>query len=615
MSNTFRNWRAVLIGTVTALALVLPQGVAQAAPDPDKIDETVLAELAAEDKATFWVSLKSDADLSAARKATTKDREGQAGLPGQDRVSPRRRRRACASSSPPQRVRLHPVLDRQRRPGDRRRQAGREIAKRPEVERIDADDRVTSCPSPLPGTRRRRRSTPSSGTSTASTPPRSGTSSAYAVRASSSPTSTPASSSTTRRWPTKYRGTSADGSVRPQLQLVRPGRASARPPRRATTTATAPTPWAPWSATTAAATRSASPRARSGSPPRAASPTPAPTPRCSPPASGSSRPTDLQRRQPAPRPGPGRRQQLLGRPPASTPGTRRSSRRGWPRASSRPSPTATTGPGCNTSGSPGHLHRLVLRPARSTSTTPSPSFSSRGTGESGEIKPNLAAPGVNVRSSVPGGGYGTISGTSMASPHTAGTVALIWSASPALRRATSTRRGPARPDRDRRQRHAPAAAPLPTTTSSVRAGSTRSPRSAPPRVGPLGALNGTVTTGGSPLAGRAVSRHRADEPHRHHRRGRDLLLPGAERRRLRVTVKKFGYADATGNASPSWRDQTATLDLSLTAAADAHAERHGHRRWRARSPGARSTAVGTPLSDVTDAAGAYSITRRRATTR
>ncbi|MEH7336105.1 S8 family serine peptidase [Neobacillus drentensis] len=63
------------------------------------------------------------------------------------------------------------------------------------------------------------------------------------------------------------------------------------------------------------------------------------------------------------------------------------------------------------------------------------SFSLRGPSPyGGIIKPEISAPGVNIRSSVPGGKYeGGWNGTSMAGPHTSGLVALLLQANSSLK--------------------------------------------------------------------------------------------------------------------------------------------------------------------------------------
>lgn len=48
------------------------------------------------------------------------------------------------------------------------------------------------------------------------------------------------------------------------------------------------------------------------------------------------------------------------------------------------------------------------------------------------IKPDLLAPGENIRSAYPGGGYRTMTGSSIAAPHVAGAIALVKEKNPNL---------------------------------------------------------------------------------------------------------------------------------------------------------------------------------------
>jgi bacillopeptidase F len=59
-------------------------------------------------------------------------------------------------------------------------------------------------------------------------------------------------------------------------------------------------------------------------------------------------------------------------------------------------------------------------------------FSSRGPAPYDEMKPDVSAPGVDIRSAVPANNYELMSGTSMAAPHITGVVALLKQANASL---------------------------------------------------------------------------------------------------------------------------------------------------------------------------------------
>jgi hypothetical protein len=90
------------------------------------------------------------------------------------------------------------------------------------------------------------------------------------------------------------------------------------------------------------------------------------------------------------------------------------------------------GPVCATAVSPGSYQESISTAAHDSNRLIA-IFSSRGPswyGHEPYTKPNISAPGVNIISAKPGNGWEAKSGTSTASPHTAGAVALVWSACP-----------------------------------------------------------------------------------------------------------------------------------------------------------------------------------------
>ena len=97
--------------------------------------------------------------------------------------------------------------------------------------------------------------------------------------------------------------------------------------------------------------------------------------------------------------------------------------------------TGNDGPACSTVDAPLSLYDSVFSVGAIDQSGNMAIFSSRGpvtADGSARMKPDIVAPGVDIFSSLPGGTYGSNSGTSMAGPHVAGAVALLWSADPTL---------------------------------------------------------------------------------------------------------------------------------------------------------------------------------------
>jgi subtilisin family serine protease len=278
-------------------------------------------------------------------------------------------------------------------------------------------------------------------------------------------------------------------------------------------------------------------------------------------------------------------------------------------------PAFAIGNDCGTAGtaSPGNVFESVGVGATDSSDNV-PSFSCGGVVRKNQwtnppaewpeswVKPNISAPGASVYSASPGGGYRTLSGTSMATPHTAATVALMLSAAGGLPVSDvldvlgdtafwDDRYGTAPPD---------------TRFGAGRINAFEAVRFVALNSG----LEGTITDAatGQPVKDASVT----IEP------GGRTAVTGADgtfTSRLEpgtytVTAKAFGYADGTASDVEVVADSFAKADIALTAVpagritGKATLEVSG-----AGIPGVTVKVLGVPtdLSAVTGTDGTYTI--------
>jgi subtilisin family serine protease len=273
--------------------------------------------------------------------------------------------------------------------------------------------------------------------------------------------------------------------------------------------------------------------------------------------------------------------------------------------------SGNAGPGCSTAGSPGNVSEVISVGATDDKDVIA-DFSSRGPSPSGKVSPNVSAPGVDVVSSVPGGGYEAFNGTSMAAPHTSGTIALMLSARPELAGnfdAVLDALNKTAVDRPDDQCGTPD--PSDNDPNYVYGEGRIDALAAVDLVKTGGTVAGTVTDDdtSAPIAGARVSAATADRTFST-TTGPDgtysLFLAAGD---YVVTASAFGYGGDVAPLVTIETDATTTRDFALTALPRFTVSGHVHASEDG-SPieGASVLAVGTPVpAATTDASGAYSL--------
>jgi subtilisin family serine protease len=265
------------------------------------------------------------------------------------------------------------------------------------------------------------------------------------------------------------------------------------------------------------------------------------------------------------------------------------------------------GPGCGSVGVPGAYPESYGVGAFDINNVIA-SFSSRGPSAfGGDTKPNISAPGVNVRSSWNDGGYNSISGTSMATPHVAGVVALLLSGAPSLiGDIAGTRSILDSTAIDMSDLTCGGTAGDNDVWGEGRVDAWAAYQAAP--TGPTGVLTGTVRDASNlnPLPGATVS-VTGTSSRTTTTNGSGVYTLSLPIGTYSVTGSKFGFSSATVNGLSVTNGGTTTQDLGLAPTPTHSVSGHVRDGNGVALGGATVTVLNTPLaSTTTDGSGAYS---------
>jgi subtilisin family serine protease len=228
------------------------------------------------------------------------------------------------------------------------------------------------------------------------------------------------------------------------------------------------------------------------------------------------------------------------------------------------------------------------------------SFSSRGpSGCGGEfaMKPEIVAPGSDIYSAQPGGGYQYMSGTSMAGPHLAGVVALMRASNPNVDVITI------------KQVLMDTAIDLGTAgeDNTYGHGMVDAYAAVLAVMGGIGTVEGTITDSGSglPIEGAVVRRVGGYNTDVTDANGFFSMTMPAES--IDFTVEAFGYADGSFSVTIP-EDGTVNGDLALVLLPTATVSGFVYDEGAAPVNGAIISVLGTPVADaIAGPDGSYSV--------